>query len=258
VKDGYTFVGWNTEADGSGIDYSDGSSLAISDSNVTLYAKWTKNQDIDPGFEYRLINNDTEYEITGYSGTNTDITIPSQINGKNVTSIGNNAFNGKIDVTSIIIPDTVTSIGDYAFYYCSSLRSIKIPNGVTSIGAQVFYNCTALTSITIPDTVTSIGDYAFLNCSSLTSIKIPKGVTSIGIVAFYNCSSLTSIEIPDNVTNIGFVAFANINDHAIFYVDSQRLANLLQSYKVGNIQIIVRNQTYTVTYAGNGNTEGTV
>ncbi|WP_278247491.1 leucine-rich repeat protein, partial [Clostridium beijerinckii] len=306
VKDGYTFVGWNTEADGSGIDYSDGSSLAISDSNVTLYAKWTKNQDIDPGFTYQLINNGTEYEITGYTGTSTDITIPSKINGKNVTSIGNRAFQEKSNVTSIVIPEgvtnigyaafancsgltaitipnSVTSIGDIAFYTCSNLRSIVIPEGVTSIGQYTFGECSGLTSVTIPNSVTSIGDSAFSRCSNLTSITIPENVTSvgnyaftgcialtsitmpnsvtsIGYVAFNGCSNLTSIIIPDSVTSIGEYSFNNINNNAIFYVDSQRLANLLQVYKMGNIKIIVGNQneTYIVTYAGNGNTEGTV
>ena len=37
---GYTFMGWNTEADGSGITYTAGATFTISD-NITLYAKWT-------------------------------------------------------------------------------------------------------------------------------------------------------------------------------------------------------------------------
>ncbi|MBB6735253.1 InlB B-repeat-containing protein [Cohnella zeiphila] len=38
---GYSFVGWNTEADGSGQTYSEGSGLTIGSANVVLYAKWT-------------------------------------------------------------------------------------------------------------------------------------------------------------------------------------------------------------------------
>ena len=40
VKTGYTFVGWNTAADGSGTKYVDTSSLKISNANVVLYAMW--------------------------------------------------------------------------------------------------------------------------------------------------------------------------------------------------------------------------
>ncbi|WP_271808371.1 Ig-like domain-containing protein [Clostridium beijerinckii] len=39
VRTGYTFAGWNTQADGNGTDYASGSSLSIS-GNVKLYAKW--------------------------------------------------------------------------------------------------------------------------------------------------------------------------------------------------------------------------
>ena len=41
TRDGYTFTGWNTEADGSGLDYEAGDTLTI-DGDVTLYAQWEK------------------------------------------------------------------------------------------------------------------------------------------------------------------------------------------------------------------------
>ena len=40
AKTGYTFSGWNTEPNGTGISYSQGNTFTIS-SNMTLYAKWT-------------------------------------------------------------------------------------------------------------------------------------------------------------------------------------------------------------------------
>ena len=40
VKTGYSFVGWNTAADGSGTDYTAGNTFSISQ-DVTLYAQWT-------------------------------------------------------------------------------------------------------------------------------------------------------------------------------------------------------------------------
>ncbi|MFF2886635.1 InlB B-repeat-containing protein, partial [Paenibacillus sp. NPDC057967] len=40
VRDGYTFAGWNTKADGTGATYPANSAYTITSSDVTLYAKW--------------------------------------------------------------------------------------------------------------------------------------------------------------------------------------------------------------------------
>ena len=123
------------------------------------------------------------------------ITIPSEIDGKPVTSIGGDAFRDCTGLTSITIPNSVTSIGGEAFRGCTGLTSITIPNSVTSIGTWAFAYCTGLTSITIPNSVTSIGVGAFEGCNGLTSITIPNSVTSISNWAFDGCTGLTSINV---------------------------------------------------------------
>lgn len=42
VRTGYTFIGWNTRADGTGTSYDAGSELSVN-SNITLYAQWSIN-----------------------------------------------------------------------------------------------------------------------------------------------------------------------------------------------------------------------
>ena len=68
-------------------------------------------------------------------GEDTEIIIPSEIDGMKVTTIGNAAFKGCSSLTSITIPEGVTNIGIYAFSECSALESIKIPKSLTSINA---------------------------------------------------------------------------------------------------------------------------
>ena len=156
-----------------------------------------------------------------YTGT---VNIPATVEYSgvtyDVTSIGENAFEGCSGLTAVTIPNSVTSIGSYAFEGCRGLTSVTIPNSVTSIGNSAFSNCSGLTSVTIPNSVTSIGIYAFSGCSGLTSVTIPNSVTSIGSYAFYGCSGLTSVTIPNSVKSIGDEAFEDCSGLTSIKVES--------------------------------------
>ena len=65
------------------------------------------------------------------------------------------------------IPDDVTSIGDDAFQGCAGLTSVTIPDGVTRIGNYAFESCTGMTTVTIGSGVTYIGTDAFFNCTKV-------------------------------------------------------------------------------------------
>ena len=185
--------------------------------------------------------------IKGYAGFDKIFTVPSEINGKKVTEIGDSVFKDCLILTSVTIPNSVTSVGDRAFWGCANLTSITIPDSVMSIGFIAFSDCSSLKSVTIPDSVTSIGDSAFGDCTSLTAIDvtignknytsvngvlfnkdktelicypagktdksyiIPDSVISMGYSAFRSCVNLTRIIIPDSVTEIavGNSAFQN-------------------------------------------------
>ena len=151
-------------------------------------------------------NNVTSIGDNAFQGCSglTSVTIPNSVN-----NIGSSAFQGCSGLTSVTIGNSVTNIGNNAFYGCNGLTSVTIPNSVTNIGNNAFYGCNGLTSVTISNSVTSIGEKAFAYCSGLTSIEIPNSVTSIGNDAFRDCSGLTSVTIPNSVTSIGGWAFIN-------------------------------------------------
>ncbi len=155
--------------------------------------------------------------ITDYIGTDETIVIPSEIEGKKVTSIDfHNLWNSHfVDVT---LPNTIQAIGDRAFVNCESLKNINLPNGITDIGKYAFNGCIALKNINLPNSLKNISQYAFGRCSSLTSITIPDSVTSIGNGVFVGCSSLTSITIPNSVTSIGDGAFNTTLDDTGFTI----------------------------------------
>ncbi len=162
-------------------------------------------------FTYEI--NGESVTITGYTGSEGNVTIPSEIEGKPVTAIGERAFSQNKTLTSVAIPDSVTGIGDYAFYMTWSLTSIEIPDGVTGIGKSAFYE-SGLENINIPAGVTTIGMGAFEDCFNLSGVTFEKDskLTEIESGTFVGCVNLTSIEIPAGVTSIGFMAFYSCSD----------------------------------------------
>ena len=176
-------------------------------------------------FTYEI--NGESVTITGYTGSEGNVTIPSEIEGKPVTAIGERAFSQNKTLTSVAIPDSVTGIGDYAFYMTWSLTSIEIPDGVTVIGDYAFCR-SGLKNINIPAGVTTIGESAFDNCESLSSATFADGsaLSSIGIFVFAE-SGLENIEIPAEVTSIGESAFYNCKSlSSVTFAEGSRLSSI--------------------------------
>lgn len=72
------------------------------------------------------------------------LAIPTSINGKSVTEIGNYAFANLREVQYCVLPDTVKVISSFAFYNCVSLKAIYLPENIERIGKYAFGNCNSL------------------------------------------------------------------------------------------------------------------
>ena len=145
--------------------------------------------------------------------TEGEITIPSEVEGFQVTAIAGAAFYDCTKITKVNIPSTVVSIGRGAFSSCSGLTSLYIPASVKEISFSAFSSMSALTSIVVDD-ANPIYDSRD-NCNAIieTGINtllagckntvIPSSVTAIGKQAFMGCTGLTSLYIPATLTKIG-------------------------------------------------------
>ena len=197
------------------------------------------------GLNYNLIQNGTAYEVSkGSAGNNKTIVIPSAYNGKPVTAIAENGFDGCVQMIKITIPESVTAIEAWAFNGCESLSKIELSKNVAAIKPFALSGCSALENIVVnagnesyksidgnlydangeiliqysvgkavvdygvSSNVLKIGNGAFYN-NRLVNITMQEGVVNIGEKAFMNSESLESITIPATIADIGNQAFSN-------------------------------------------------
>ena len=86
-------------------------------------------------FTYEI--HDSGAVITGYTGKDTYIVIPSHIDGYAVVGIGESAF-AYSKINTVIISEGIKNIDWFAFYACPSLTSVTLPRSIESIGYSAF------------------------------------------------------------------------------------------------------------------------
>ncbi len=128
------------------------------------------------------------YFIEGYVGDETDIVLPTEVNGVTMTSVRGNAFKDNTTITSIVIPEGYTYLAGSAIRGCTALKSVSLPNTLESLGTMQFRDCTALESVNVPYGINNINSYAFYGCTNPNLVIDIQGVsvTTVGSNAFTN------------------------------------------------------------------------
>lgn len=186
----------------------DAGTIVIS-ANGTGYAV---EKSTDPDYETfgdwkYIVRDDGSAAITGYTGKDTEITLPAEIGGHPVRSVADSAFYNHKDLKHVMIPEGVESVGNSAFSWCTGMIGVTIPTSVTSIGNAAFSFCTSLERVTVPDSVKSIGKSGFEHCTALKNVILSNGLTEVAPSLLERCESLESIHIPDGVKTIGKDSF---------------------------------------------------
>lgn len=86
-------------------------------------------------------------EITGYRGKDTEMAVPSVIDGCPVICIGKKAFLSNKLLKEISLPESVVRIDDWAFAYCAKLTRVILPYHRMEIGQGIFKECFLLEEI---------------------------------------------------------------------------------------------------------------
>lgn len=108
---------------------------------------------------------DNAVKITGYTGTETVLNIPSEIDGYPVYSITGLAGNNNI--TDVNIPEGIEGIEDNAFCSCKNLKTVNCPSTLLYIGIGAFENCIELSEVRFASEKLYVSDYAFYNTSAI-------------------------------------------------------------------------------------------
>lgn len=222
-EDNISITGFNTD-----ILYKD---MEVLEDKTTCFYNW---------FEYveRVVN---EIEIKNYL---LKITIPAQINNKNVTKIAGYAFAECYKANIISIPETVTTIEDFAFYRCGNLMRFEVATGNTQFKAQnipesligasalsysylarknntnsIIRYCAGCPNETflIDANIREVGTAAFEGSLDLQRIIITLSHTNLhfGTDAFYDCTKLNSVML-----NITLDAFPTWSEWTLINFDN--------------------------------------
>ena len=116
-----------------------------------------------------------------------------------VTEISANAFKNNAVLKTVIVGKNVKTIGVNAFYGCKNLTKVSGGAALVTICDRAFSNCAVLSGIVLPSTVKGIGKQAFYNCKKLRSITINTlSLTSknVGAQAFTGTYAKAVVKVP--------------------------------------------------------------
>ena len=142
-------------------------------------------------FEYYDSDYGDGIQIAGWSGSGTSVTVPSEIDGRTVTAIGQSAFQDCTGLKEITLPDGISLIGRSAFSGCTSLAAVTLPQRLSTLSDYAFESCTALNEIVIPQNVTELRPHLFSGCTGLTAVTLGKNIRRISDSTFEGCTNLT-------------------------------------------------------------------
>ena len=130
---------------------------------------------IEGDFEYVEIENGVR--LTAYLGSDTEIILPSEINGRAVLEIGDYMFVKHTHIRKVVFPETLESIGAFAFISCERLNSVEFSSSLKEIDDFAFAWCENIKEVNFPEALEKIGNEAFRGCDGIETVVIPQSVT---------------------------------------------------------------------------------
>ncbi len=204
----------------------------------------------DKRFSYCENGNGTIKIMASYGVSFSDeLTLPSKLDGKEVSAVSERGFIGQKLITSLIIPNSISSIGESAFSNCSLLEEVEVKGTITNIGLYPFFATPFEESlqkvdnfiifnndilydyigsdynISIPNGIRVISGTLFTYLEDardfeITTVNIPDSVEYICDKAFYNCNNINFVSFGTGIKHIGNSAFTSTNMTVMGYYET--------------------------------------
>ena len=216
-REGYTLIGYNTEADGSGEDYRLGEMLIMPDKNLKLYAEWKKHTEAEY-LDYSVQNG--VVTIHGFAEAApklTELCIPKEINGSPVVAISQGAFQGEITLELVILPVGTEKIGKNAFGNCTSLTTVYLPETLTEMAEDAFAGDTEFAHLRILASLPRVYDlnYDAIVADKYMRLKSTEGKRIILVGGSNLTFGLDSVMLKEQFSDYDVVNFSGSHHNGI-------------------------------------------
>jgi hypothetical protein len=159
-----------------------------------------------------IIQDDGTAYISSYSGFDTNLTIPSKLDGITISGIARDAFANSKNIGNVVLSSNIKYIGASAFEN-SSIKTLKMSTsskltfGLYWDDSCAFKNCTSLKSVNI--NADTVPPYTFEGCTSLSSVTLSSNVKTLDRAAFSGTTALKTVNGSEYVTYIGRDCFVD-------------------------------------------------
>ena len=157
----------------------------FAEDEVVISAKEIElNKETEDGYEYIKVDSGSAVEIVKYVGNETEVKVPTKLDGLSVITVGEGCFEGNKTVVSIKLNSEIVTVKDRAFKDCTALKEVTKTESLTALGASAFEGCTALEEFEYPESVTAVPEKCFAGATALAEIKEHKNLKNVAADAF--------------------------------------------------------------------------
>jgi len=247
IKTGYTFAGWNTEADGTGTGYLENATMEITN-DVTLYAQWTLNAP--------TVGSVTGCSI-GYDGSSRNISVGASHVLSTTYPLTYQWYKGGTETGNLIADATSTTysvknVADSGSYYCKvSISDGTTTKTTTSSVVTVIIDKASLLYGIGAVTATYDGNAHYLNINA-SGFKGDESMSTVGTITYsstgeagsYSSTLIGATNVSQGAVTVFYKAtFDNYTD----FSDSQTVTIIAKSLTVAWVGEAVGDFSYVYT-----------